>query len=66
MARTTAFTGGTLSSRAGMPRACGDPGGQPMIEDLGSSNGTFVNDRRIDGPTALEPGDTIKLGGTTA
>jgi uncharacterized membrane protein YdfJ with MMPL/SSD domain len=42
-----------------------DAGGAPMIEDLGSSNGTFVNDRRIEGPTALYPGDTIKLGATT-
>ncbi|HEY7933477.1 MAG TPA: MMPL family transporter, partial [Solirubrobacteraceae bacterium] len=36
--------------------------GQPMIEDLGSSNGTFVNDRRVDGPTALHPGDTVRIG----
>jgi RND superfamily putative drug exporter len=42
-----------------------DAGGTPMIEDLGSSNGTFVNDRRIDGPTALHPGDTIRIGTTT-
>jgi uncharacterized membrane protein YdfJ with MMPL/SSD domain len=42
-----------------------DAGGQPMIEDLGSSNGTFVNDRRIDGPTPLYPGDTVRLGGAT-
>jgi RND superfamily putative drug exporter len=42
-----------------------DAGGAPMIEDLGSSNGTFVNDRRIDGPTPLHPGDTVKIGDTT-
>ncbi|MGA2929872.1 MAG: FHA domain-containing protein, partial [Solirubrobacteraceae bacterium] len=38
---------------------------QLLIEDLGSSNGTFVNDVRIQEPTELEPGDTIKLGSST-
>jgi len=42
-----------------------DAGAAPMIEDLGSSNGTFVNDRRIDAPTALHPGDTITMGNMT-
>ena len=42
-----------------------DAGGAAMIEDLGSSNGTFVNGRRIDGPTALHQGDTIRVGTTT-
>ena len=32
------------------------------VEDLGSLNGTFVNGRRIEGPTRLSGGDTIKLG----
>jgi len=32
------------------------------IEDLGSLNGTFVNGRRIDGPTQLAGGDAIKVG----
>jgi pSer/pThr/pTyr-binding forkhead associated (FHA) protein len=32
------------------------------IEDLDSSNGTFVNGRRIHGRTALRPGDLIRLG----
>ena len=32
------------------------------IEDLGSTNGTRVNGRRIDGPTALVPGDRIDVG----
>jgi pSer/pThr/pTyr-binding forkhead associated (FHA) protein len=34
------------------------------IEDLGSLNGTFVNGRRIEGPTRLSGGDSIKLGQT--
>jgi pSer/pThr/pTyr-binding forkhead associated (FHA) protein len=32
------------------------------VEDLGSLNGTFVNGRRIDAPTRLVGGDSIKLG----
>ena len=32
------------------------------VEDLGSLNGTFVNGQRIEGPTKLSGGDTIKLG----
>lgn len=34
------------------------------IEDLGSLNGTYVNGRRIDNPTRLVGGETIKLGQT--
>lgn len=32
-----------------------------VIEDLGSQNGTFVNDFRIQGPTTLQTGDTIRV-----
>jgi diguanylate cyclase (GGDEF)-like protein len=32
------------------------------VEDLGSSNGTWVNDRRIRSRTALHDGDLIRLG----
>jgi pSer/pThr/pTyr-binding forkhead associated (FHA) protein len=32
------------------------------VEDLGSLNGTFVNGRRIEGPTKLSSGDKVKLG----
>ena len=35
------------------------------IEDLGSTNGTFVNGRRISKPEILSPGDRIQLGATT-
>jgi hypothetical protein len=34
------------------------------IEDLGSTNGTFVNEARITGTVALNDGDTIRLGDT--
>lgn len=33
-----------------------------VLEDLGSGNGTFVNGRRIEGPTPLQHEDRIKLG----
>ena len=32
------------------------------IEDLASKNGTFVGERRLEGPTALHDGDRIRLG----
>ncbi len=38
--------------------------GQLTIEDLGSANGTFVNDERIDVPRTLAVGDVVKMGRT--
>ncbi len=35
-----------------------------MVEDLGSRNGTLVNEMRIDGPTLVRPGDIVTLSGT--
>ncbi|MCB0210554.1 MAG: FHA domain-containing protein [Anaerolineae bacterium] len=35
-----------------------------ILEDLGSSNGTFVNGRRIEQPTYLQSGDQIQVGTT--
>lgn len=32
-----------------------------ILEDLGSTNGTFVNKRQIDAPTHLKPGDVVKF-----
>ncbi len=32
------------------------------VADLGSSNGTWVNDARIVGPTILKPGDYLRVG----
>lgn len=37
-------------------------GGQYIIEDLGSTNGTFVNNQRISAPYVLKPGELIFLG----
>lgn len=33
-----------------------------MIEDLGSTNGTFINGQRLTTPHVLQPGDLIMLG----
>jgi pSer/pThr/pTyr-binding forkhead associated (FHA) protein len=38
-------------------------GARTTIEDLHSTNGTRVNDVRIEGRTPLAPGDHIDLGG---
>ena len=41
------------------------PNGQFFfIEDLGSTNGTFVNGRKIDGQTQLKVRDEIRFGDT--
>ncbi len=34
------------------------------IEDLGSTNGTFVNGIRLDAPRRLQPGDVVRVGET--
>jgi sigma-B regulation protein RsbU (phosphoserine phosphatase) len=36
-------------------------GGHFWIEDLHSSNGTWVNDRRVEEPTEVHPGDELRL-----
>jgi len=35
------------------------------VRDLGSANGTFVNDVRIGGETRLRHGDRVRVGRTT-
>src|SRR3954468_15333258 len=42
-----------------------DPSGALTVEDLGSTNGTFVNGNRITGQQALNPGDQVRVGQTT-
>ncbi len=39
--------------------------GRWEVEDLGSTNGTFVNGQRIAGPQPLQPGDVIAIGTST-
>lgn len=36
--------------------------GEAVLEDLGSKNGTYIGDRRVEGPTTLADGDEIRLG----
>jgi pSer/pThr/pTyr-binding forkhead associated (FHA) protein len=36
-----------------------------VVEDLDSTNGTFVNGERIRSPITLGPGDQVRVGGTT-
>lgn len=38
--------------------------GTLWVEDLGSTNGTWVNAERIGGPTRLGKGDLLQVGGT--
>ena len=42
-----------------------DAEGHLTVEDLGSTNGTYVNGKRVTAPTVLVSGDEIKLGQTT-
>jgi pSer/pThr/pTyr-binding forkhead associated (FHA) protein len=35
-----------------------------MLHDLGSTNGTYVNGRRVTAPTELRRGDNIQVGKT--
>jgi diguanylate cyclase (GGDEF)-like protein len=37
-----------------------------LIDDLGSTNGTWVNDQRIGGPLILRDGDQLRFGGAIA
>ncbi len=39
-------------------------GGQIWVEDLGSTNGTFVNSERISQPSRLARGDLLQIGAT--
>ena len=42
-----------------------NPQGELQVDDLGSTNGTYVNGQRISGPTVLKPGDTVQMGRST-
>lgn len=38
-------------------------GGQWIVEDLGSRNGTQINDLPVEGPVVLATGDILRIGG---
>jgi pSer/pThr/pTyr-binding forkhead associated (FHA) protein len=40
-------------------------GGLLYVEDMGSTNGTFVNERKTVGATPLRHGDIVRIGSTT-
>jgi hypothetical protein len=35
-----------------------------FVEDLGSTNGTFVNEQKLAAPAMLQPGDKVRIGQT--
>jgi hypothetical protein len=37
-------------------------GGVVVLEDLGSTNGTYLNDELVQGPQPLHPGDRVRIG----
>ena len=43
-------------------RLTSDASGDLSVEDLDSTNGTFVNDQRVSGRAALAPGDRLRVG----
>jgi pSer/pThr/pTyr-binding forkhead associated (FHA) protein len=38
--------------------------GQLLVEDLGSTNGTFLNSSKVTGPSVMNPGDRLQVGNT--
>lgn len=38
--------------------------GQLFVEDLGSTNGTYLNKRKLQGPQAVRRGDRVQVGNT--
>jgi hypothetical protein len=38
--------------------------GQLMVEDLGSTNGTYLNGTKVSGPMVMRRGDKLKVGNT--
>ena len=37
-------------------------GGVMVLEDMGSTNGTYLNEEILGGPTPLHPGDRVRIG----
>src|SRR5947208_528632 len=54
-----ALPSGKVSRRHARIRVARD---EAVLEDLGSKNGSYVDGRRITGPTPLGDGDEVRLG----
>jgi FHA domain len=67
-------TGGAILGRGDVEIVLEDPfassrharvdrqGGVTVIEDLGSTNGTYLNEELLRGPQPLHPGDRVRIG----
>jgi DNA-binding winged helix-turn-helix (wHTH) protein len=53
------FDSPSVSRRHALLRIAGS---DAILQDLGSKNGTFINDRRIDSSVRLEDGDVVRIG----
>ncbi|HYH27302.1 MAG TPA: FHA domain-containing protein [Actinomycetota bacterium] len=42
----------------------GERNGSWVVEDLGSTNGTYLNRQKVTVPTEISPGDRIRIGNT--
>jgi pSer/pThr/pTyr-binding forkhead associated (FHA) protein len=38
--------------------------GQYLVEDLGSTNGTYLKRKKVTGPMVMQPGDRLQVGNT--
>ncbi len=38
--------------------------GEVFVDDLGSTNGTYLNDEKVSGPLPVRKGDRVRVGGT--
>jgi DNA-binding winged helix-turn-helix (wHTH) protein len=56
---------GVSRRHARLSRVAGADGTSIVIEDLDSTNGTFVEGRRVTKPVTLEDGDVIRIGEVT-
>jgi putative peptide zinc metalloprotease protein len=52
----------TVSRRHAQISLNGSKSGEPILQDMGSSYGTFLDGRRVDGPEALRDGASIRVG----
>jgi putative peptide zinc metalloprotease protein len=52
----------TISRSHALIRAGNGFGGGPVLEDAGSSHGTFLDDAPVEGPAPLEAGSRIRMG----